>query len=635
MRCNASRKGLAFTALFLLTGCGGEIEQPISTLTKDAIVADSSTSSEAKSPSNSNARSIGNVVLKRVDSEYFSSLPQQSKRLAYQYYLTSTFGEDLYYRQRGAEALRIRRMLLGIIGAGEQITSPIRNKILPYARRFFLSNGVRDQWTCQKIHPTFIPGELAAAAQAAIEKGIDLGVTEYDGAGLGANRLDQLVGLLDLLRPCIFDSQFEPQAPKGPFHIALAEQIKPLAKRLRGDNLSTGNAVKAFGHFADYLETGEKESLAAYYSKWTRIDEPVELVLGFSQNGNCKFSDNEIFFAMVAIRDEDRTQMLRRVAAEAAYFERQLPVNAMYKRTRGSIIPTTAGAYKLIYVAGGGAHLPLDSISLPADPIFRREFGYKSLIFSNSQDTAGHESNRKRIREFSIDEDTAFRREKWLLAGQLGLDSLKEVIGRGAAEANIRNKRPESTEQKLQMTSLDELRSELVALYLVFDKKNTALGLIPEKECAQTVYDEYVSQYLEQITLINTARETAYRTRAHNSIVQRILASGAAEITKFEGKFYARVLDYNGMRKTIGAMLDEVQRAWATGDYSKAQSMLKIESTSNEWHTDIQRRLDAIGLPEKETALLYPRLVGTHGTDGEIVNVETTVENSTEASLFR
>ena len=69
--------------------------------------------------------------------------------------------------------------------------------------------------TGERTRPRFIPGQLAAAAQAALRNGADLDLPEVKGKGLAATRVEELEMLLDLVRPSIFGAGPEKKADAG------------------------------------------------------------------------------------------------------------------------------------------------------------------------------------------------------------------------------------------------------------------------------------------------------------------------------------------------------------------------------------------------------------------------------------
>ncbi|MCP4677578.1 MAG: hypothetical protein GY854_19100 [Deltaproteobacteria bacterium] len=662
-------------------GCGKqeapESKQP------DANVPVRETNAPDSSSNAQGLERIGDIGLVRVEVKGFDKLPLPTKKLIYHHYLAALAGDPIFYGQLGSKHLGIKRVLEGVLSVRKNIPKPIREKLEPYAVLFWVNHDNHDAWTGFKNLPAFIPGELAAAAQIALDKGVDLGINSVVGVELGANRLEQLEGLLASIRPWIFARDFAPlrvdrDPPKGediitasandlyrnvtlaelesfkeryPLNSRIAkidgriveqvfragrEGVEPglfakelgaVVKHLRaGLPLMKPDEQKAMGHLIDFFETGAKASFDEYNKLWVKTDPEVETIIGFIEQYVDPRGAKGSFEGIVSVRDNELTEVMRKVADQAAYYESKMPWSDRYKKAKGEIHSPVANAFQVVIATGDGGPISPAGINLPNDQTIREEHGHKNLYLSNILEAVNRVRGTKTIREFSIDPDSAARREKWHEQIQTASVALHEVIGHGSGKMSRKLKGGYEKHLREHAGAIEEMRAELVALYQAFDPKSREIGLVPDEDCARAMYDGFASLMLEQLARVGDAKKlTQAHMQARQTITQYAIKNGAVEVVEKEGHFYSRVVKYENMRAAIGELLAEIQRIKSEGDHDAAKKLLLDYGTNivDIWRKDVQARYQALGLP-RSIAFIYPMLEPHHNKDGNIADIKLT-----------
>ncbi|MCP4605935.1 MAG: hypothetical protein GY847_36385 [Proteobacteria bacterium] len=623
----------------------------------------------------------GDIALVKAEVKGFEKLPLKTKKLIYYHYLAALAGDNIFYGQLGPKHLVIKQVLEGILAIQNHLPGTIRSKIESYTKLFFINHGNHDNWTGKKELPTFIPGELAAAAQIALDKGIDLGTEDLEDVKLDANRLERLEALLAGIRPQIFNRNFKPlrinrKPPNdrdilsasannfyenvtsadlegftehNPLNSRLAkvdgkvveqvyragregikpglfaEELKEIVKHLsNGIALMNPSEQKAMKHLIDFFETGDLGSLNEYKKLWTRVDHEVDTTIGFIEQSVDPRGQKGSFKAIVTVRDPNMTELIQKLAEQAAYFEQQMPWDNKFKKKPKDIHISAPNAFQVVMATGHDVPVTVNKIN----PFNKYKIGkghrYKNLYLTNILYAANRMVALKSIPEFSVDKSVQDRRQKCLEHNTATHIALREVIGRGSGMMNHKIKGELEKYLKEYTESIEEMRIELVALYCVFDPKSVEIGIFSEKGCAEAMYDSYASNMLEQLARIGDApRIIKADMQGKQAIVQYAIEKGAIEILEKQGHFFTRIINYQAMRDVIGELLREVQRIKSVGDLEAAKKLITGYGTNivERWRKDIQMRYRALELPGS-VAFVYPLLKPRLNRNGEIENIE-------------
>ncbi len=585
---------------------------------------------------------VGPIAVVPVEVRGFEKLSLSTKTQIYHHALAAMAGDGILTYQLCPMNLVIKRVLDGISEAGNKVPLPLRRKIEPYRKLFSIYHGNYDAIAGEKILPTFIPGELAAAAQIAVNAGIDLGVDDFQGAELGANQLERLEAFLAAMRPWIFDRRVVPTGARAnPLH---PKSDKPGGKGTEQTN-PVGNGEEAaaqllsvkranlIGHLTNslpgiepdkksamenligYFQTGNRASYNRYIELWSETNSEVETFIGLANPRPDIASRNGAFEALVMIRDTELSALMHKAAGLATHYRRQMPLGKRHKR--GTFEPAVPSVYNAVVATGNAGPFTRSIMDVPSDPQIAKKYGGKRFYLTNVTDARDRVIAKKALFEFSADQEVADRRSRWYRVARNDFLVLSEVIGRGMVRSGL--ERVFGADAK----PLEEMFCALAALYLVFDPKNQEIGLVPTEESAKAMYDGYVSGMLEQLAGVGDTDTLAEpEMRARQAIVRFVIEKGAAELIFEGGQLYVRVIDYQAMRSAIRELLSKVHIIMISGDTGKGRRLITKLGTAfpPAWRIDVQRRFANLGL-SGVVGFSYPTPVPRLDDTGKIVDV--------------
>ncbi|MDD5309464.1 MAG: hypothetical protein PHU25_19275 [Deltaproteobacteria bacterium] len=571
-------------------------------------------------------QTVGGVGLVRVPVDGFEKLSLPEKTLLYHDSLAVRAGDAVFASETTDGALEISRLLTAVLGAAPSELADIRARLGDYAARFRLSRGLRDPWSGARFVPQVIPGELAALAEAASRQGADLGV----------HGLDELEALLLRLKPLMFgrspassgaaagDAGQVRRAGRKDVPAGLyARELMEVVTHLRDGLPFTADEARAStGILVDLLETGEPRLSEAYARAWVRTVPRVDLAAGFIGGS----ADPRGSFAAIAgFRDEARSSRLARLAGQALYFEQRMPFEIALRRLPREVRPPVTGALVAVAAAGAYGAVPLTGLTLPFEQRLRQSAGTKSLLFPNVEAALLAAIGPEVARAFAPDPDALAREERCKGAPIEALSALREVIGRGAGKASATLKETPDSMLTDLAAPLEELRVDLIALYMMFDPKILELGLVPDGECAKAAYDIYVRGALTQLSAVGDAATLTLPGMRAVQVVARVgLERKAVEVAAGEdGGLRARVKDHAAMRAVVADLLARVQRIKSGGDREAAARLFETYGTAvpDDWRRDVQRRWRALGLP-RAFSCRFPVLEARRDESGRILDVE-------------
>src|ERR1051326_739173 len=146
-------------------------------------------------------------LLERVDeaavvqlyADGFAELPLREKILVFHLYQAALAGRDIYYDQRYPANLEMRDVLEEILTHASGVDAASLAEIQRYTKLFWLNTGPYNNLTARKFVLKITPEAFAAAASSAAASG----------ARFPLRAGETLDGLLERLRPCFFDPDFD------------------------------------------------------------------------------------------------------------------------------------------------------------------------------------------------------------------------------------------------------------------------------------------------------------------------------------------------------------------------------------------------------------------------------------------
>ena len=630
----------------------------------------------AVQPSGSTAADDRKYLLERVDdaavvqlyADGFDKLRLEEKVLIWHLYQAALAGRDIYYDQRYAHNLEMRDVLEEIITHPNGIDPATLAEITRYTKLFWLNTGPYNNLTARKFVLKCTPAALAAAAAAAAKSG----------AKFPLRQGESLDAMLTRLQPLFFDATADPivtsktPGPSKDLLTASANNLyvgvtmndlhgfterHPLNSRLVKENgklveevyrvggkydaqirkivehleaaipYATAPMAKALRALVKFYQTGETADREAYDIAWVEDkNSPVDTINGFIEVYMDARGVKGSWESLVFYVNPEKTEAIRKLAADAQWFEDRMPWAAQYRKQ--GVRGITANAIDVVVEAGDSGPVTPVGINLPNDQDIREQHGSKSVSLSNVNDAYDRSTSEEFRREFAWTPEEAARATRWTsVAGEL-TTNMHEVIGHASGRISERLKGNPQSALKEQYSALEESRADLVALYFLPNPKLAELGLVNAADQSEIVQAEYEGYTRNAIVQLRRVREGTQIEEDHmrnrQMIVRWIMAnSKAIEVRERDGKTYYVMVDAKAFQDAVGRLLGEVQRIKAEGDYEAAKKLFETYGVHFDarLRDEVVARVDRLNMPSY-TGFVQPRLEATTGPDGTITDVK-------------
>ncbi|NUR54356.1 MAG: peptidase M49 [Acidobacteria bacterium] len=614
-------------------------------------------------------------LLERVDeaavvqlyADGFADLPLDEKILIYHLYEAALAGRDIYYDQRYAHNLEMREVLEEILTHAEGIAAPVLEEIRRYTKLFWINTGPYNNLTARKFVLKCAPAAFAEAAHAAAR----------NGAAFPARPGESLDAMLARLEPLFFDLATDPlvtnktpgagrdilSASANNLHegVTMAdlegfEERYPLNSRLvrRNGTLveevyriggrydgyirtivrhleaavphATPEMARALQALIRFYQTGETADRVAYDIAWVQDrHSPVDTINGFVEVYMDARGTKGAWEALVYYINPHKTEGIRKLAAEAQWFEDRMPWDDRYKKQ--GVRGVSANAIDVVVECGDSAPVTPVGINLPNDQHIREQYGSKSVSLSNVN-LAYDKSTAQEFRgEFAWTPEEAERAERWNSVASELTTNMHEVIGHGSGRISERLQGNPQGALKEQYSALEESRADLVALYFLPHPKLVELGLIEADDHAEIVRAEYEGYARNALVQLRRVREGTQIEEDHmrnrQMVVHWLMANSAAiEKRRRDHKTYYVVTDVNAFQEGVGRLLAEVQRIKAEGEYEAAKHLFETYGVHFDpaLRDEIVARVDRLQMPSY-TGFVQPKLEPVRDGQGAIVDV--------------
>ena len=615
-------------------------------------------------------------LLERVDdaavvqlyADGFSSLPLREKTLIFHLYGAAIAGRDIFYDQRHAQHLDMRDTLEAIVSGGPSADAPTLAEVLRYTKLFWLNSGPYNNLTARKFVLQCTPEAFAGVAHAAARAGAQFPLRPGE-------TLDQL---LARLRPMFFDPDVDPsitnKTPGGGKDILAASannlyvdvtmkdlddftEAHPLNSRLvkRGGKLveevyriggrydaalrdvvshleaavpfATQPMAQALRALIEWYRTGEARDRRQYDIAWVQDKESlVDTINGFTEVYLDARGMKGAWEALVFYVNTAKTAEIRKIAAEAQWFEDRMPWEPKYRKQ--GVQGITANAIDVVLETGDAGPVTPVGINLPNDQDIREKYGSKSVSLSNVSMAYDKSADPSFRSEFSWTPEEAARTDKWgSFAGEL-TTNMHEVIGHASGQVADRLKGNPQSALKEHFSALEEARADLVGLYFLPDPKLVAMGLLDasdQSEIVQTEYQGYARNAIVQLRRIRQGSQIEEdHMRNRQMIVHWLMANTKAiEKRTRDSKTYYVMVDADAFRAGVGRLLAEVQRIKAEGDYPAAAQLFETFGVHFDprLRDEVVARVDRLKLPSY-TGFVMPKLEAVKASDGTIADVK-------------
>jgi dipeptidyl-peptidase-3 len=647
-------------------GCGRNGNTPITDSTKPAVA----TAAAVAPPADRKylLERIDDAAVVQLYADGFASLPLDQKVLIWHLYEAALAGRDIYYDQRYAHNLEMRDVLEEIVAHPAGVDPDTLAEIQRYTKLFWLNTGPFNNLTARKFVLKCTPEAFTAAAKAAAKAG----------GKFPAVNGETLDALLARLRPVFFDPSVDPivtnktpgagkdilTSSANNLYVGVSmtdldgfQERHPLNSRVvKRDGKIVEEAYRVGGRYdkeirtivghleaaipyatepmaralralIKFYQTGETADRVAYDIAWVKDKaSPVDTINGFVEVYMDPRGMKGSWESLVFYVNPEKTEGIRRLAADAQWFEDRMPWAAQYRKQ--GVRGITANAIDVVVEAGDSGPITPVGINLPNDQQIREKYGSKSVSLTNVNVAYDKSTSAEFRKEFAWTPEEAARAEKWSsVAGELTTD-LHEVIGHASGKISERLKGSPQSELKEQYSALEEARADLVALYFLPNARMVELGLLSAEDQPEIVRAEYEGYTRNALVQLRRVREGTQIEEDHmrnrQMIVRWLMAnSKAIEVRQREGKTYYVMVDLAAFQEGVGRLLAEIQRIKAEGGYEAAKNLFETYGVhfDPKLRDEVVARVDHLHMPSY-TGFVQPRLEAVEGPDGRIADVK-------------
>jgi dipeptidyl-peptidase-3 len=611
---------------------------------------------------------VEDAAVVQLYADGFRQLPLEQKQLIWHLYEAALAGRDIYYDQRYAHNLEMRDVLEEIITHPQGIDEAALAEITRYTKLFWLNTGPYNNLTARKFVLKTTPEAFAAAARAA----------QKAGARFPLKKGETLDALLKRMQRLFFDPAFDPivtnktpgqgkdilQASSNNLYVGASmkdlegfkeryalnsrvvkkdgklveevyrvggrydKEIRAIVTHLEAAiPYATPTMKEAISALVKFYRTGEEADRVAYDVAWVQDkDSPVDTINGFVEVYMDPRGHKGSWEALVYFVNREKTEEIRKIAANAQWFEDRMPWADQYKKQ--GVRGITANAIDVVIETGDSGPITPVGINLPNDQNIREKHGSKSVSLSNVNEAYDRSTSAAFRREFAWTEEEALRAEKWnSLASEL-TTNMHEVIGHASGKISEKLQGSPQTVLKEQYSALEEARADLVALYFIPNAKLAELGIVDAKdqeEIVRTEYEGYTRNALAQLRRIREGTQIEEdHMRNRQMIVRWLMAnSKAIDVRERDGKTYYVMVDPKAFNEGVGRLLAEVQRIKAEGDYEASKKLFETYGVhfDAKLRDEVVARVDKLNMPSY-SGFVQPRLEAVKGADGQITDVK-------------
>ncbi len=569
---------------------------------------------------------IGDYQIVRLFAPSFSSMPQGSRILSYHLARAVLAGRDIVFDQIHRDGLEIRQLFECILRLGKNSKRQLDQALRDYYLKFGINYGFYHRLTGKKFVLDMSFEDFLDAVRAA----------HAEGAHMDLQRDESIDGMLSRLKRPIFDADFQKVFLKGKKsgwqanaigggnlnlykgvrskalnrfreHYPQNSRLINIEGKLVEEIYRTGDkrrriapgryskelkrvigrlqAALAFAHhdqrmvlsdLIEHFRTGDSSSFDSALSVWQQQVWPVEFFMGFLDKSLDYQQRKGIWTGWVGLLVQSETSRIQSMARELNYFEGSMPWDAEYAN-HWKELPEFLVVELL---TGAGSISPICKISygIPPERSLGERFASKVLFFSNVQQARFHAVIKPLIQHFLATEKEGKRQMESMERMNWATDAIGATLGPSLGK----------TSQSLgswirsDLVVLAKVRSDLVALWLLGDRKLVDLGiLMPEDDhilgwkvalVQAAVLDSLTSEQLLDV-----------EARARRVWLRKMIDSGAVEIRQDKDRIFPVITDTGLFRKVLSDMLVYSEKILADGNESMARAFVRKWERGKPW----------------------------------------------------
>ena len=611
---------------------------------------------------------VGPAAVVQLYADAFATLSPRDKQLAWHLYEAALAGRDIYYDQRYEHALAMRDLVEALFVGRSSLDAGIAGAIERYAKLFWINSGPYEHITSRKFVLELTRELLLEAIRTVQASGVvvPLGAHATADAFVDAHERDFLDEsyrpMVTSKTPAPGDDILSASANNLYVNVAAADLagfteahalnsrlVKDESGALREEVYRIGGrygatlsrivghleaarevapdaTARALDRLIRFYRTGDEADRRAYDIAWVAdTGSSVDTINGFIEVYLDARGHKGAYEGIVFHENPEKTADIRRIAEHAAWFERQMPYDDAYKRT--DVVGVSARAIDVIVECGDAGPMTAIGINLPNDESIREVYGSKSVSLANVVEAYEKSQPESLREEFCWSEEERDRSKRWQpLASEL-TTSLHEVIGHGSGRMAPHVGSPQAALRE-QYSTLEETRSDLVALYFIADPVMVELGLVDADNHADVLRAEYEGYARNALVQLRRVRQGTHLEEDHmrnrQAIVHWLMAhSSAIEVRHREARTFYVVTDIDAFHEGVGRMLALVQRIKSEGLYDEAVALFEAYGIhfDGALRDEVVARVDRLDLPSY-TGFVMPRLAPVHDASGAIVDVE-------------
>ncbi len=375
---------------------------------------------------------IEDVAVVQLYVDGFEQLSLREKTLIFHLVQAAIAGRDIFIDQKYEHSLVIRDLVEEIITHPQGIDPEVLAKIRTYAKLFWVGNGPHNPITGQKNVLESTYEQLAAAAETAetngaglpkaegettaqllermrgilFEKEVDSHVTnkspgaDRDILVASANNLYDGITVQDLqgfgeqyplnsrlvkrddgqLEEQVYRVGFDNQVPAGLYAKQLGDVIQHLEAAIP---FATPKMARALGSLIHYYRTGYAIDFREYNVAWVADnDSSVDTINGFIEVYLDARGQKGAWEGIVYYNDPEKTEMIRRFADHAQWFEDHMPYARQFRKPK--VRGISAKAIQVVMETGDSGPVTPIGINLPNARDIRERYGSKSVSLAMS-----------------------------------------------------------------------------------------------------------------------------------------------------------------------------------------------------------------------------------------------------------
>ena len=623
---------------------------------------------------------VDEAAVVQLYADGFASLPLREKTLIWHLSQATLAGRDIFIDQRHRSSLEMRGILEQIIAHPQGVEGTALREIQRYTKLFWINNGPYDNLTALKFVVRITPQALAEAARAASAAGAmfatrqgesvgallaRLGPMFFDanvepiitnkspGAGAdilsaSANNLYSGVGLADLKgftethglnsRLVKHDGRLVEEVYRldGRYGAQIANVVTHLEAAIP---FATPPMAKALRALIQWYRTGDDADRAKYDIAWVRDKaSPVDTINGFIEVYMDPRGIKGSWEGLVFYVNQEKTGRIRTLAANAQWFEDQMPWDRRYRKP--NVTGIIANAIDVVVEAGDAGPVTPVGINLPNDQRIREQYGSKSISLTNVREASDNAMPGSMRGEFAWTPEESERGARFGALGAELTTELHEVLGHASGR---QREGLAGTPQELikeHFSALEEGRADLVALYFLPNPKMVELGAIPgpdQDAIVRAEYEAYTRSALTQLRRVREGTEIEEDHMRNRQMIVRWLMANTKAIQERTrgGKRYLVMVDPEAFHEGVGRLLAEVQRIKSEGDAGAAARLFDTYGVHFDaaLRDEVVKRVDALRLPAY-AGFVMPKLTPVVGPTGAITDVTISYPKDLTAQML-